>query len=188
MLKKLLSRLRARRQQRADLRRLRDFSSVFASLTKLERSGLLAWEAKSRRLFIAQPLAIVMLAQGFDCWQNFLNNVFLYLSYKLQQQQWHDYILDEQAKAVRQRKKEVVVLTKAETERTRRAVADRINSSDISLPPIEAFEFFILTDSADDQAKAQIIWVGEYNPDTGALDMAEWDTIKHALEQQKSND
>lgn len=184
----IFAKIREKRAQKAQLRRFGQFANVFASLQRLEKSGLLAWEAKSRRLFIAQPLAVVMLAQGYDRWRNFLNNVFLYHMYNLQNRQWQDHIINEQAKAVRQRKKEVVVLTKAETERIRRAVRDNIPAEAVELPPIKPSEFFIIADTAtvtdaspSEQPKAEITWVGEYDPDTGTLDMAEWKDIKHVI-------
>ena len=177
-------------------------------MQRLEKGGLLTWEEKTRRLFIAQPLAIVMLAQGYDRWRNFLNNVFLYHMYNLQNKQWQDYVLDEQAKAVRQRRSEVTILTKAETERIRRTVRDNIPADAVPLLPIKPFEFFIIAETAAPAAAAQsspadtvsagsasgeipaipraeITWVGEYDPDTATLDMAEWSTIKHLLNNGK---
>ena len=91
----IFAKIREKRAQKAQLRRFGQFANVFASLQRLEKSGLLAWEAKSRRLFIAQPLAVVMLAQGYDRWRNFLNNVFLYHMYNLQNRQWQDHIIND---------------------------------------------------------------------------------------------
>ena len=199
---------RARRTHKAQLQRLHTFASTFASMQRLEKGGLLTWEEKTRRLFIAQPLALVMLAQGYDRWRNFLNNVFLYHMYNLQNKQWQDYVLDEQAKAVRQRKSEVTILTKAETERIRRTVRDNIPADAVPLLPIKPFEFFIIAETAAPAAaassspadtvsagsasgeipaipRAEITWVGEYDPDTATLDMAEWSTIKHLLNEKE---
>ena len=199
---------RARLTNKALLQRLHTFASTFASMQRLEKGGLLTWEEKTRRLFIAQPLAIVMLAQGYDRWRNFLNNVFLYHMYNLQNKQWQDYVLDEQAKAVRQRRSEVTILTKAETERIRRTVRDNIPADAVPLLPIKPFEFFILAETVAPAAaapsspadtvsagsasgeipaipRAEITWVGEYDPDTAVLDMAEWSTIKHLLNNGK---
>ena len=145
---------RARRTNKAQLQRLHTFASTFASMQRLEKGGLLTWEEKTRRLFIAQPLAIVMLAQGYDRWRNFLNNVFLYHMYNLQNKQWQDYVLDEQAKAVRQRRSEVTILTKAETERIRRTVRDNIPADAVPLLPIKPFEFFILAETVAPAAAA----------------------------------
>lgn len=204
---------RDRRAHKAQLQRLHTFASTFASMQRLEKGGLLTWEEKTRRLFIAQPLALVMLAQGYDRWRNFLNNVFLYHMYNLQNKQWQDYVLDEQAKAVRQRRSEVTILTKAETERIRRAVRDNIPADAVPLLPIKPFEFFIIAETAAPPAaapapsgsnagdsssaafpspsptpaipRAEITWVGEYDPDTATLDMAEWSTIKHLLNEKE---
>lgn len=209
----LIKKFLERRAQKAQLRRFGLFAHTFASLQRLEKGGLLEWEPKMRRLFIAQPLAIVMLAQGYDRWRNFLNNVFLYHMYNLQNCQWQDHIINEQAKAVRQRKKEVAVLTKAETERIRRAVRDNMPVEAVELPPIKSFEFFIIADTAtvpdtsaagpvlgdsvaedfrafhsgypESSPRAEITWVGEYDPDTGSIDMAEWASIKHVLNNGK---
>ena len=176
--------LRNKREQKRRRARLAILSSVFSGMERLEKRGLLLWEQKTRRLFIAEPLAIVFVAQGLKTWRTFLNNLYLYQTYRLQQKQWNDHIINEQAKAVRRRKAQVTILTKAEVERIRRATADKIMPEDIPLPTISPFEFFILTDDADDQAKARITWVGEYDPDTEILDMAAWEEVKHAIQKK----
>ena len=184
----IFARIRERREQRHQLARYRQFTQTFADVQKLERSHLLIWEQKHRRLFIAEPLAIVMLAQGAEAWRHFLNNIYLYQMHRLQTKQWEDHVRDEEVKAVRKRKREVAVLTKAETERIRRAVRDDITADAVPLPPIEAFEFYILADAADDPQHARITFVGEYDPDTELLDMVEWKQVKHAIETSKNDE
>ena len=75
---------------------LRQTSRVFGHIEQLTKSHMLIWELKDRRLFIAQPLAMVMLSRGAEAWRNFLNNVYLYHVFCLQQQQWDQYVLDLQ--------------------------------------------------------------------------------------------
>ena len=180
--------LRARREQRHQLARYSQFTQTFAAVQKLERSHLLIWEQKHRRLFIAEPLAIVMLAQGSESWRHFLNNIYLYQMHRLQTQQWEDHVRDEEVKAVRKRKREVAVLTKAETERIRRSVRDNIPADAVPLPPIEAFEFDILADAPDDAQHAHITSMGACDPDTELLDMVEWKQVKHAIETSKNDE
>ena len=177
---------RERRQEKQRLKRLSELSKVISSFDKLKNHGLIFWNEKERRLYISEPIALFYIAQGAHRWKAFLCNLYCYLVYKQQQKQWEDHIIDCQAKVVRKRKAEVAMLTKAEVERIRRATADGISMQEVALPPIRPFEFFIIKDAVEH--KAEITWVGTYNPETDILDMAEWDTVKRAIDKNKQED
>ena len=166
---------------------LRQTSRVFGHIEQLTKSHMLIWELKDRRLFIAQPLAMVMLSRGTEAWRNFLNNVYLYHVFCLQQQQWDQYVLDLQRKAVAERVASGIKVKPGELDRIRRAVRDGINKDGVSLPPIEAFDFYIIADNASGDAQAEITFVGEYNPETRLFDMASWEEVKAAVQEAKKN-
>ena len=58
-------------------------------------------------------------------------------------------------------------------------------------PKVEGFELFVLGDAAGrpsgetDGSVAGIVAVGEYNPESGELNMAMWDEVKEAVEKMK---
>lgn len=182
----IFKKIQSRRADRKNRARLQELSKAFATFDNFVQSNLLYWDPRNRRLFIAEPLAIVYIGQGLKAWRNFLNNVFLWETNKLQQSQWQEYIMSAQAKAVRERRATGYHPNKAEVERIRRAVSDNISSTSVELPPIKPFEFFIIWDSVNDPKRKDILWVGQYDPDTQAVDMAEWSDVQAAVQQQQA--
>ncbi len=177
---------RERRQEKKRLLFLSRLSKVFAMFDKLKKHGMIFWNGKERRLYISEPIALFYIVQGAVRWKTFLHNLYVYQVYKLQQKRWDDYVLDCQTKAVRKRRSEVALLTKAEVAGIRRATVESISINDVPFPPVQPFEFFIIHDAAED--KADISWVGTYDPETDILDMAEWDTVKRAIDKKKQED
>ena len=187
----IFKKMREKRKQKEQLKKLSEYSHIFGTLETLHSHHLLTWDVKARRLYIAEPLAVVMLSQGTEGWGNFLHNVWKWTYYKEQQAAWDDYFLEEEMKAVRARRKQVAMLTKAEAERVRRARRDEILAQELEAPEVEGFELFILGDAAGrpseekDGSVAGIIAVGEYNPESGELSMALWDEVKEAVAKMK---
>jgi len=179
--------LREKREKAAQQARLSDIARVMGTVEKLAASRLLTWDPKSRRLYIAEPVAIVMLATGGDGWENFLRNVWQWTFLKEQQAAWDIYISEEEQKAVRKAKEKCVTLTDADVDRIRRTRRDEITQSEVPTPKVESFELFILGDvkEANEKAAAGIIAVGEYNPETSELSLAMWDDVKNALDTMK---
>jgi len=167
------------------LKDLHQTASVFGSLETLMTKGLLAWNQQERRLYVAEPLAIVMLGRGADYWQRFLNNTYLYLMNKLMAEAWDKHVRDEQRKAVNARIEQGVKVNPGELDRIRRAVREQIESDAVQPPKIEPFEFFVINDHVEGDAKAAITYVGEYNPDTENFVMAAWDDVKLAIDNAK---
>ncbi len=175
-----------RRKKQQILADLKTTASVFGTLEQLEKSNLLSWSAKDRRLYVAEPLALVMLERGAVHWQRFLNNTYLYLVNKLMKDAWDKYVRDEQRKAVSARVASGVKVNPGELDRIRRGVRESIEKDVIKVPAIEPFEFFVIADSPDGDKHAAITFVGEYNPDTENFVMASWDDVKAAIEATKN--
>lgn len=177
-----------RRAQKQQLRSLSQFASAFGSLDKLEASGMMVWDMKSRRLFIEQPLALVMLRTA-ESWQNFIQNCYLWLYYREVQTAWESFMLDEELKAVRKAKeKSKRQLKRSDVERIRRARRDEILQSDMEPPKIEPFEFFIVRPAAEvpDNQDANdpighLVAVGHYDPATEQMEMALWSDVAPLL-------
>lgn len=191
----IIGKLFKKQNKRETLRR--NAVEVFATLERMEKKGLILWDRKERRLFLAEPLAILMI-ENEDKWKNFLQNVGYWQMYNSQQEAWDCYMHNEELKAVRKAKKTYAVLTKADIERIRRNRRNEITSEEIPVPEIKPFELFIIGDSYEgsisaitkektDRAKKSgnadncIIAVGEFNPMTGHVDMALWKDVQNAL-------
>ena len=156
-------------------------SRVFGYLEQLFESNMLMWNARERRLYIAEPLAVVFIGQGWERWRNFLNNAYLYMVWKLQNEKWEEHARELEQAAIRERKAQVVVLPKAEADRIRRAVRAGLVPGSVQVPPIEPFEFFVIADRTDDALHEAIAFVGEYDPDTRKLEMVAWEEVKDAV-------
>jgi hypothetical protein len=94
-------------------------------------------------------------------------------------------VRDEQRKAVNARIEQGVKVNPGELDRIRRAVREQIESDAVQPPKIESFEFFVINDHVEGDAKAAITYVGEYNPDTENFVMAAWDDVKLAIDNVK---
>lgn len=177
-----------RREQRKKLKELKQFSSTFTTLDRLEQSGLLTFDSKSRRLFIAQSLAILMMKDA-QSWVNFITNVYQWLYYQQAQEAWNAHFLKEELAAVRKasvgENHEAVQLSRPDIERIRLAARQQVAESDIEPPKIEPFEFFIVQDTTD--AAAKLIAVGYFNPETNDMEIAPWSEIEPLLKKGEDN-
>ena len=61
--------------EKRKVKEMKAFAGCFKTLEQLAAAGMLAWNVKDRRLFVMQPLAVVMM-QTAESWQNFVQNVF----------------------------------------------------------------------------------------------------------------
>lgn len=189
-----------RREQRRKLKELKAFSSTFSTLDRLEQSGLLVWDQKQRRLFIAQSL-FVLTARDAESFVAFTQNVYLWLTYQESQRLWNAHFLKEELRAVREASTAVqttptppnsggetdtrVQLGRADIERIRRAARQQVAEIDIEPPKIEPFEFFIVQDTTD--AAAKLIAVGYFNPETNDMELAPWSEVEPLLKKGGDN-
>lgn len=182
-----------RREQRKKLKELRQFSSVFTTLDRLEQSGLLVWDQKQHRLFIAQSLAILMMKDA-ESWVNFITNVYQWLYYQQAQEAWNAHFLKEELSAVRKasvgdrsasplgssKNHETVQLSRPDIERIRLAARQQVAESDIEPPKVEPFEMFIVEDTVD--AKPRILAVGYFDAESGETELAPWSEVAPLLQ------
>lgn len=177
-----------RREQRRKLKELRQFSSVFSTLDRLEQSGLLVWDQKSRRYFISQSLAVLMMRDA-QSWMNFVQNLYLHVYWQQIQQVTEDTMLKAELAAVRKasvgENHETVQLSRADVERIRLAARQQVAESDIEPPKVESFEMFIVEDTVD--AKPRIIAVGYFDPETNAQELAPWSEIEPLIKKSAAS-
>jgi hypothetical protein len=168
-----------RREQRKKLRELKAFASRFSTLDQLEQSGLLTFDNKSRRLFVAQSLAVLMMKDA-ESWVAFVTNVYQWLYWQQAQEAWNAHFLKTEIAAVRKASQgdnhQTVNLSRADVERIRLAARQQVAESDIEPPKVEPFEIFIVEDTVD--AKPKIIAVGYFDPETNDMEIAPWAEIE----------
>ena len=186
---KIFSFFKRRKRERTALASLQTYASAFAYLNTLRDSGLLLWQERNRRLFIMQPLAIIMMRNA-DSWRNFLTNCYLWQSYNLMLEAHEHAIHRLESEAIRKAKRQYAGLTKADTERIRRSVRDEYEASNTPAK-IEPFEFYVIADNKnpsprneeqDAEQRGDITLVGYFDPDTQQLEQVPWKElrIKHS--------
>ena len=181
---KIFQRYRERRQEK---QRLRDLSNRLRNMKTLERlmaTGMLAWNQQRTQLFIAEPLAVVMMKDA-DSWLGFMHNVTEHAVLEQQQRAWTEYFQREELKAVREALQENPHLSRFDIDRIKRARSEEITQDDMQPPRVQEFDFFIVRDTRD--AEGQVIAVGHYQADTEKVELATWDEVRRLMEQAKSN-
>ena len=168
-----------KREQRRKLKELRAFSGVFSTLDRLEQSGLLVWDQKQHRLFIAQSLAVLMMRSA-ESWVNFITNTYQWLYYQQAQEAWNTHFLKEELAAVRAASigdnHQTVQLSREDVERIRMASRQQVAESDVEPPKMKPFEFFIVQETTD--AAAKLIAVGYFDPESNGMELAPWNEIE----------
>ena len=169
-----------RRQQKRKLRETRDTLHMWAGLERLFESGVLSFDQKAHRLFITQPMATLLLANGADGWLRGVHNIYEYVHWRQTQQAFDEYLQQEELKAVRQAMKGAANITRDDIDRIKRTCRQEIAFTDMPVVKAEPFEFFIIPDSVE--AKVEPLAVGYYDPDSGQMDVATWEDVKQILE------
>ena len=173
-----------RREQRKKLKELRQFSSTFSTLDRLEQSGLLTFDSKSRRLFISQSLAVLTMLRSPEAYVATVQNLYLWTYWQQIQQVTADTMLKAELAAVRAasvgENHETNQLSRADIERIRLAARQQVAESDVEPPKVEPFEIFIVEDTVD--AKPKIIAVGYFDPETNDTELAPWSEIQPLLQ------
>lgn len=163
-----------------------EYANVFRSLNALEKSGMIGYDRRQHRLFIEQPVARMMLDQGEKGWLCFLQNCFLWLSYRLYGEAWDKLFLTEELKAVRRARKRFANLTAADIDRIKRARRAELQLQDLEPPRIDGFEFFVVRETTDepphDDTRAvpggEILLAGVYNADDDMWKVSPWSDIR----------
>lgn len=202
----IFKRLNQWRKSRKQLKQLHDIGSVFHALDAMEKGGMLSFDTKNRRLFIEEPLALVMMAGGTEKWTNFIQNCFTWLYHRQCTEAWKAYILKEELDAVRIATKKYTAMTRADIERVRHARHDEIAQGDMEPPKVEAFEFFVVRAVNNDAAAkpqptengesggankrkavpaGEILAVGHYEPETEQLELGAWEDVSLYLNREE---
>lgn len=163
---------------------------MFATLVQLEQSRLLLYDRKVRRLYIEHPLA-AMMAKNETSWLHFMQNCWLWVSYREASEAWQRYILNEETKAVHRARKRFPKMTASDIDRVKRARRKEIGFSEVDPPKVDGFEFFIIretTEPKEDGGMAvpggEVYAVGTYNADDDNWQSAPWEDVKRLLEKQ----
>ena len=96
----VFSSFKKKREQKRKLKELKQFSSMFSTLDRLEACGQLTFDPMQQRLFITQSLAVLMMRNA-QSWVNFVTNVYLWIYFKRSLDAWDKYIIGEELAAVR---------------------------------------------------------------------------------------
>lgn len=172
-----------KRSEKSKLKQLSAFASCFKTLDQLFEAGMLSWNEKQRRLFIMQPLALLMMKSP-ESWQNFIRNIYLWTYYREVQHAWNDFFLKAELKAIRDASKNGQLLSEEDVERIRRASRAEVAKSDMQPPKIEPFEFYILPDSKE--ASVKPVAVGYFDAETNSMELASWQEMEVVFSQLHS--
>lgn len=174
---------------------------------------MLSFDNKAHRLFITQPFASLLMANGANGWINSIHAIYQYTYLRLSQQAWEEYMQKEELAAVREAMKRPAPnsslsgqgvdstnqqnksrpsiqggvgggsLTRSDIDRIKWSRRQEIALSDMEPPKVEPFEFFIIPDSTE--AAVEPIAVGSYDPNTGQMEVATWEDVKPLLQKQE---
>ena len=186
----IFKRFKRWRKTRKQLRELHDIGTVFHSLDQLENGGMISIDERNRRLFIEEPLAMIMMAGGANKWDNFIRNCFTWLYHRQCTEAWKKHMLKEELTAVRLAAKKHTAMTRADIERIRHARRDEILQSDIEPPKVEAFEFFIVRVERNEDGEKKVVpagdilAVGSYDPESERLELASWEEVSLYLNKE----
>ena len=179
----LLSRWKEHRKQKKAQKQQRSLLQTWRWLEKLFQSGMISFDDKAHRLFITQPLAVVLMANGADGWVNSIHAIYQYTYWRTSQQAWDDYMQKEELTAVRKALAQDAKLQRMDIDRIKWSRRQEIALSDMQPPKMEPFEFFIIPNSTE--SKVEPLAVGYYDPNTEKMEVATWDEVKSLLKNQK---
>ena len=193
-----------RQQKKASKQNIQWLKSVAQQhqwLDQLRTAGLLQWDVVQRRLFIEADLAVLFL-QSADRWTAFIHNTYQWLYFLECQRRTEDYMHQEELRAVREAMQaakehqpsdishQPSSLSRADIDRIRRHRRAEIMQTDVPVPQVEGFEFFIVrseaVSTAAEQATGRLIAVGHYDPSNDGMEIASWDDVAPLLQQNKA--
>lgn len=164
-------------------KKLKELLRVFATIDKLYQSNMVYWDRANNRVFIAEPIATVMLERGEEKWSSMLNNLYFHHVYDIYRRRADDYISAAQAKAVLDARQQNPALSDFEVQCIRRGVNAQIKDDVLPEEPIKPFDFFIVADVVGSAPVTTL--AGQYNPDTQLFTIVPWGEIQAAMEQRK---
>lgn len=181
-MRNLFKQWRERRKQKEELRKQSELFQTWALLEKIFKSGQLSFDQSNHRLFITQALAVLLMAHGAEGWVNSISAIYQYIYWQQSQQAWENFFREEELAAVRHALGENPNLQRQDIDRIKRARRAEIALGDMQPPKTEPFEFFIVPDSTE--ASVEPLGVGHYDPNTGDMEVATWEEVRHLLNQK----
>ena len=182
-MKNPIKKWRERREQKRKQRETQQTMQLWAWLEKIFESGQLSFDYEHNRLFITQPMAVLMMTHGADGWVQSVHNIYEYVHWMLTRRTWEEYMHQEELAAVRNVLNEGKELTRTDIERIKHTRRQEIAFSDMVPPKVEPFEFFIIPNSTG--AAVEPFAVGSYDPDTGKMEVATWEEVRTLLSQKE---
>lgn len=197
---------RSRKKRRAirEQKELAQMCQNFKTLEQLQKSGLLLWDQAQRRLYLEQPMAVLMMKSN-KTWATFLQNCFYWIYYNECVGAMDGLILDEELKAVRRAKKICNTLTMRDIQRIKSARRNEIAFEDYEkhAPEVKPFEFFVIRENSDAIPKSknkggtdeenegrvaggELLCVGQYDPEAEHFDIALWTDVQIFIRQRKA--
>lgn len=199
---------RSRKKRRAirEQKELAQMCRNFKTLEQLQKSGLLLWDQAQRRLYLEQPIAVLMMKNN-KTWTTFLQNCFYWIYYNECVDAMDGLLLDEELKAVRKAKKICNTLTMRDIQRIKTARRKEIAFEDYEkhAPEVKPFEFFVIRENSEVVPKSknkggtdkenkkivaggELLCVGQYDPDATHFDIALWTDVQAFLTQRGSKE
>lgn len=177
----LWKRWKKHREQKKKIKEQHNLLQTWVWLERLFRSGMISFDEKQHRMFITQPIAVLLMAKGADGWINSIHTIYQYVHWKAMQQAWEEYFSKEELEAVRNAMNGPSgdKLTRDDILRIKRSRREEIASTDMEPPKTEPFEFYIIPDSTSPSVEP--FGVGYYNPETGEMEVARWEEVKTYL-------
>ena len=177
----LLKKWRERCERKRKEREAQQTIQLWVWLEKIFESGQLSYDYEHHRLYITQPMAVMMMAHGADGWVCSVRNIYEYAHWLQTQKAWEDYMRKEELAAVREALSgpQGDKVTREDIQRIKQTRRAEIALSDMEPLKMEQFEFFIIPDSK--QAKVEPLAVGYYDPGSGKMEVAAWDEVKLML-------
>ena len=169
------------RNQKRRLKEQRNLLQTWTWLESVFKSGMLSFDEKAHRLFIAQPFASLLMARGAEGWKNSIHGIYQYVHWQQTEQAWERFFHEEELEAVRKALNTPAgdSMSRDDIERIKRTRRAEIAITDMEPPKVEPFEFLIIPDSTE--AKVEPIGIGYYDPSTGEMEVATWDEVKDLL-------
>lgn len=133
-------------------------------MDQMEKSGLIAIDISSSRVFISSTLASCYIGKS-EHWRNFLTRVHSWFDFRVGEELRERHFKDLESKAIREARKKYVVLSKDEISEIRSNARLSANVVDVSAPEIKSFEFVIVSGTRINR-KSEAIVVGTYNKGT----------------------
>lgn len=167
-------------------KRLFDLNTVFGSLNKMEKKGLLYWREKDKMLLIEQSLAMLLMDKGRRKFLNFLNHIAMWQSFLLIQKAQENLRIKTETEAVREATKVNPNLSKEDIMRIRQNARENMQMVDPSkLDYVKEFDILVIRSSAISRDEAteengQLLAVGHY--DGEKVEMAMYDDVKYILQ------